>query len=123
MIKLKDLLMETTIACGECLSYAWKTYIVNQDNKSANKKMKVVFGTVQNDWISNGKRYKHAWIEDGNIVKDWQTMVAGSSKYAFKGMPKKFFKDVWNPKVDKMYTPKEAAENYKRTQSMIGWDW
>jgi len=123
MIKLKDLLMEATIACGECLSYAWKTYMVNQDSKSANRKMKIVFGTVQNDWISSGKRYKHAWIEDGNIVKDWQTMVAGSSKYAFKGMPKKFFKDVWNPKIDKVYTPKEAAENYKRTQSMIGWDW
>jgi hypothetical protein len=24
MIKLKDILTEATIACGECLSYAWK---------------------------------------------------------------------------------------------------
>ena len=45
MIKLKSLLTEATIACGECLSYAWKTYIINQDNKRANKKMKIVFGS------------------------------------------------------------------------------
>ncbi len=56
MIKLKDLLNET-IACGECLQYAWNTYIRNQDNKSANRRMKIVFGTVQNKWISNNKRY------------------------------------------------------------------
>ena len=83
MIKLKDLLTET-IACGECLSYAWRTYIVNQDNKSANRRMKIAFGTVQNKWISNNKRYPHAWVEDGRLVKDWQTMKAGSSKYAEK---------------------------------------
>ncbi len=68
MIKLKDLLNET-IACGECLQYAWNTYIRNQDNKSANRRMKIVFGTVQNKWISNNKRFPHAWVEDGNLVK------------------------------------------------------
>ena len=57
MIKLKDLLTEATIACGECLSYAWQTYMVKQDDKQANKKMKIVFGSVQNKWISKGKRY------------------------------------------------------------------
>ena len=122
MIKLKDLLTET-IACGECLSYAWRTYIVNQDNKSANRRMKIAFGTVQNKWISNNKRYPHAWVEEGNLVKDWQTMVAGSSKYGCKGMPMKFFKDTWNPKKDREYGMKEAAEHFKRTQTMLGWKW
>ena len=119
MISLKKLLVESTIACGECLSYAWKTYMVNQNNK----RMRVAFGTVQNEWISNNKRYPHAWIEDGNLVKDWQTMVAGSSKYGFKGMPMKFFKDTWNPKKDREYGMKEAADHFKRTQTMLGWKW
>jgi len=72
MIKLKDLLIEATIACGECLSYVWKVGIMNQDNKQANRKMKIVYGTVQSKWISKGKRYRHAWVEDGNLVKEWQ---------------------------------------------------
>ena len=125
MIKLKDLLNET-IACGECLSYAWRTYIVNQDNKSANRRMKIAFGTVQNKWISNNKRYPHAWVEEGNLVKDWQTMKAGSSKYHGKGWPKREYYKAWNPKDMKKYTPytpKEASDNFKRTKSMIGWDW
>ena len=88
------------------------------------KKAKVVFGSVQNDWISNGKRYPHVWIVDKRkIVKDWQTMGAGSSKYGFKGMPMKFFKDTWNPKIDREYGMKEAAEHFKRTQTMLGWKW
>ena len=89
MIKLKELLIEATIACGECLSYVWKMGIINQDNKQANKKMKITYGTVQNKHVSNNKRYRHAWVEDGNLVKDWQTMVMGGSKYAKKGWPKK----------------------------------
>ena len=119
MISLRKLLVESTIACGECLSYAWKTYMVNQNNK----RMRVAFGTVQNEWISNNKRYPHAWIEDGNLVKDWQTMVAGSSKYAGKGWPKKEFYSFWKPKNVKKYTTKEAADTYLEKKSMIGWDW
>ena len=121
MIKLKDLLNEAgVIACGECVSWAWKYYMTHQPDKKA----KVVFGTVQNKWISKGKRYKHVWIVDKkNIVKDWQTMVAGSSKYAFKGMPMKFFKDTWHPKIDRTYGMKEAADHYLRTKTMLGWKW
>ena len=122
MIKLKDLLYEATIACGECLSYAWKTYMTNQNND----KMRVAFGTVQNKLISNNKRYPHAWIEDGNLVKDWQTMDPKgprSSKWAGKGWPKKEFYKFWNPKNMKKYTPAAAAEKFRQTKSMMGWDW
>ena len=93
MIKLKQLLFEATIACAECLSYAWKMYMYNQSNKTANRKMKIVYGSVQNKWLAEGRRYKHAWVEDGNLVKDWQTMVLGMSKWAKKGWPKKRFYD------------------------------
>ena len=123
MIKLKHLLLEATIACGECLNYAWQTYMVNQDDKQANKKMKIVFGSVQNKWISKGKRYKHAWVEDGNLVKDWQTMKGGSSKWAGKGWPKRMYYQTWNPKDMKKYTPFDAAEKYRQTKSMIGHNW
>ena len=122
MIKLKQLLSEE-IACGECLNYAWQTYMVKQDDKQANKKMKIVFGSVQNKWISKGKRYKHAWVEDGNLVKDWQTMKGGSSKWAGKGWPKRMYYQTWNPKDMKKYTPFDAAEKYRQTKSMMGWNW
>ena len=88
--------------------------------------MKIVFGSVQNEWISKGKRYNHAWVEDSNLVKDWQTMDPKgprSGKYAMKGWPIKEFYKFWNAKPKKKYTPKEAADKYKQTKSMIGWDW
>ena len=126
MIKLRQLISEATIACGQCLSYAWKTYMVKQDDKQANKKMKIVFGTVQNKWISKGKRYPHAWVEDGSLVKDWQTndpKGPRTSKWAMKGWPKKEFYKFWNPKDIKKYTPAAAAEKFRQTKSMMGWDW
>ena len=123
MIKLKQLLSEATIACGECLSYAWKMSLYNQSNKTANRKMKIVYGSVQNKWLAEGRRYKHAWVEDGNLVKDWQTMVLGMSKWAKKGWPKKRFYDFYHPKDMKKYTPAAAAEKFRQTKSMMGWDW
>ncbi len=119
MIKLKDILTEATIACGECLSYAWKMSMINQDDP----KMKIVFGMVGSKWISGGKRYKHAWVEDKGKVKDWQTMTLGMSKYAKKGWPKKEFYKFYSPSNLKVYSAKEAADNFKKTKSMVGWDW
>jgi len=118
MIKLKDLLKET-IACGECLSYAY-TYAVKSLGK---KNVKITYGTVQNKWISNNKRYNHAWAEDRGKVKDWQTMKAGSSKYAGKGWPIKEFYKFWNVKNEKKYEPLEVIQNYAKQKTIIGWDW
>ena len=74
-----------------------------------------------------------SFFEKGGLAKiicgyeisdeDWQTMVAGSSKYGFKGMPMKFFKDTWNPKINKIYGMKQAADNFNRTKTMLGWKW
>ena len=118
MIKLKDILNET-IACGECLSYTYKQTMKNHRKKN----FKAVYGTVQNKLVSNNKRYEHAWVEDGNKVKDWQTMEAGSSKYAGKGWPKREYYKTWNPKVDKKFTPAEVAHNWKTKKTIMGWDW
>ena len=35
----------------------------------------------------------------------------------------KFFKDTWNPKVERTYGMKEAAKHYLRTKTMLGWKW
>ncbi len=118
MIKLKSLLNET-IACGECLSYTYTQTMKNHKKKN----FKAVYGTVQNKWISNNKRYEHAWVEDGNKVKDWQTMVMKSSKYGGKGWPIKEFYKFWNVKNEKKYTPQEVADNFRKTKSIMGWDW
>ena len=77
---------------------------------------KIVLDVKVGDVILGG-RFKN------KIVKDWQTMVGGSSKYGFKGMPMKFFKDTWHPKIDKEYGMEEAANHYLRTKSMLGWKW
>lgn len=123
MIKLIDLLTEAVIACGKCLSYVWKISAKFSGNKSVNKKMKIVYGTVQNKWISDGKRYRHAWIEYAGKVMDWQTMEAGLSKYAGKGWPKKEFYKHWHPKIDRIYSPSEVINNYAEKKTIIGWDW
>jgi hypothetical protein len=123
VIKLRQLISEATIACGQCLQYAWHTYMVKQSDAQANKKMKIVFGMVGSKWISGGKRYKHAWVEDKGKVKDWQTMTLGMSKYAKKGWPKKEFYKFYSPSNLKVYSAKEAADNFKKTKSMAGWDW
>ena len=112
-----------TIAVGECLNYAWKTYIVKQDDEVANNTIKIVFGTVQNEWISKGRRYRHAWVEENGLVKDWQTMELGMSKWAYIGWNKDYYYESWSPKDLKKYTPAEAAEMFRETQSMIGHDW
>ena len=87
------------------------------------KNVKITYGTVQNKWINNNKRYNHAWAEDRGKVKDWQTMKAGSSKYAGKGWPIREFYKFWNVKNEKKYEPLEVIQNYAKHKSIIGWDW
>ncbi len=119
MIKLKSLLTEGTIACGECLTYAWKTAAKNYNNP----KMKIVYGEVGNKWLSGGKRFKHAWVEDKGKVMDWQTMELGMSNYAKKGWPKREYYKYWNPKIDKKFSPAEVAKNWKEKKTIMGWEW
>lgn len=53
------------IACGECYSYAYAR--VRADGGT------LVHATVRDPW--SGKKYGHAWVEDGGYVYDWQTSV------------------------------------------------
>jgi hypothetical protein len=123
---ISDLTEMETIGCGDCLGYAFRMATKNLKSKA----MKIVYGTVQNKWISNNKRYPHAWVIDKNKVYDWQTNDPKGpmgSKYAGiypnGGWPKKEFYKFWNVKDDKSYSPLQVIDNWARTRSMMGWDW
>ena len=61
--------------------------------------------------------------EDKGKVMDWQTMELGMSNFAKKGWPKSQFYKFYTPSDLKVFTAKEAADNFKKTKSMMGWNW
>ena len=128
MIKLKSLLSEKTIACGECLSYTYTQAVRNHTRKN----FKAVYGTVTE--IGGGsKRFNHAWIEYQGRVRDWQTNVhklysrgdniVTKNKWDKKGYPIKDFYKLFNVKKAKKYTPQEVADNYRKYKTIEGWKW
>ena len=128
MIKLKSLLNEKTIACGECLSYVYKKAVMSHKSKT----LKAVYGTVTE--IGGGsKRFPHAWIEDKGRVFDWQTHehklyshsdnIITKNKWDKRGYPIKDYYKLFNVKKPKKYTPTEVADNFRKYKSIMGWDW
>ena len=126
MIKLKTLLLEA--GCGECLSYTYTQAIKNHKSRT----LKAVYGSVTE--IGGGsKRFNHAWIEYQGRVRDWQTNVhklysrgdniVTKNNWDKKGYPIKEFYKLFNVKNEKKYTPQEVADNFRRTRSILGWDW
>ncbi len=92
-------IFEDTITCGQCFKWAFEEIRKNRR------------GVLKHGQITHpftGKKYFHAWIEDGRVVKDWQTMKAGLSKYAGKGWPKDVFDKTFDPKQVKTYSQGEA---------------
>lgn len=56
------------------------------------------------------EHYDHAWVVDGGIVKDWQTMVAGlGGQYRGKGWPASTWERVWRPQDVRAYSIEQAA--------------
>ncbi len=111
MKKFSSFLLESTIACGECFSWAFK----NQKETDT-----LVHATVQPPM--HDKRFPHAWIERGNKVLDWQTMVLGTSKFGKKGWPKKDFYDVFEPKNVKKFDRKKSRQNIFKYEHYGPWD-
>lgn len=68
-------------------------------------------GTVVAPYADAGPaRYAHAWIVDGGVVKDWQTMVAGfGGRFSGRGWPAKHWVQRWQPLSVKKYTITEAV--------------
>jgi len=118
MIKLQDILKETTVACGDCLGYVYR-----QSADLLDSNAQIVYGTVSNKWLSDGKRYPHAWIEMNNRVFDWQTNELGMSKYSKDGWPIKDFYNEFNPMDMKKYTPMEVLKNKGKYKTLVGHDW
>ena len=112
MITFKAYIAENTIPVGLCYKYAYQR-IMKDD------KLTLVHATVHNPW--DGKAYVHAWVEEGNLVQDWQTMEAGSSKYAKKGWPVKEYYAAFNPKDIKKYNQVETMKNAAKGKHYGPW--
>lgn len=53
--------------------------------------------------------YDHAWVLDGGVVKDWQTMVAGfGGRYRGRGWPESVWNRVWQPQDTRAYSIEQA---------------
>lgn len=95
--------------CGDCFRWAYD----NQD------KGVLVHAVVHHPW--SGKSFDHAWIEKGNRVYDWQSVVKnlGPGK---KGWKKEDFYKAYNPILDiKRYTQEEAVKNIFKTRHYGPW--
>ncbi len=106
---LRDLifqLKEATIACGECFSYAYAR--VREGGT-------LVHAVVADPW--SGKRYDHAWVEDGGRVYDWQT-----SQGLGKGPRRiKEFKKLYRPENERRFDATEAQINVLKYRHYGPW--
>jgi hypothetical protein len=104
---------QQVVPLGLCYQWAYDQI------KNGKKGVKLVHGKVKHPWT--GKEYHHAWIEDGNKVKDWQTMEAGSSKHAGKGWPKKEFYKLYQPTETTEYDNTSAMRNATKHRHYGPW--
>jgi hypothetical protein len=94
---------------GDC--YRWATlYVLAHPNAVLYQ------GTVVAPYSDVGKdRYDHAWVLDGGVVKDWQTMVAGmGGRYTSKGWPQDVWERAWKPRSTKVFTHEQARLAFSR---------
>ena len=113
-MKLFEVTDKTTIACGDCYRWAFK-YTMYEDSEYT-----LVHANVTDMW--SGKTYPHAWAENGTTVKDWQTMEAGSSKYAGKGWPQEDFYELFKPSDITKYKQENAAKLAAQSKHFGPWD-
>jgi len=96
--------------CGEC--FRWSFSQITKDDSA-----KLVHGLVTPPF-SNKPPYWHAWIEKGDLVKDWQTMEAKiGGKFAGKGYPKNLFYELYQPKNIRKYSTSKAIEKWVQSKS------
>jgi len=104
-----------TIPGGECYSYAYRYSRKHPDAT-------IVHATVIEPFAIDPNRHAHAWVEEGGIIYDWQTMVAGEGgKFTGKGWPKGVFYEVFEPKDVKKYTSSEILRNTFRNKHYGPW--
>ena len=112
---IRELLVEKTIAIGQCYPHAVG---MAKDSGIADKndlsKFKVIHGKITNKW--NGKSTKHAWVEKGDMIFDWQTHSTKPD-----GIPRNVYYDMFQPEIYKEYTAAETIVNCVNTGHAGPW--
>ena len=102
---IKRLLTEKTIALGQCYPHAIKlANDATNEEWDDLEKFKVVHGRVTNKW--GGEPYKHAWVEKGDMIFDWQTHTTKPD-----GISRNVYYDMYQPEIHNEYTAKETTLN------------
>lgn len=95
---------ENPRGAGHCYDWAYQQIKADESGESI-----LVHGTVSDPFSIPPHSYKHAWVEKGGMVFDWQTMVAHhGGKHMGKGYPVEVFYELFQPKKMKRYSKEEA---------------
>lgn len=91
-------------ALGDCYRWAYR-YVLKHPGALLHQ------GTVVAPFVGAGTgRYGHAWVVDGGVVKDWQTMVAGlGGHYKGVGWPEAVWVKSWQPRGVRVFSIEQAA--------------
>ena len=112
---IRGLLIEKTIAIGQCYPHAIKLANVTTDEEWDDlEKFKVVHGRVTNKW--NNESYEHAWVEKGDMIFDWQTHSTKPD-----GISKDVYYDMFQPEIHSEYTAKETTFNCIKFRNKGPW--
>jgi hypothetical protein len=105
-------LNEVTDPQGLCYKYAYQQIM-------ADPSLVLIHATVHDPWDHHP--YTHAWVEDGVLVKDWQTMEVGLSKYGKKGWPKHKFYAAYEPTDASVYSHNDVLKYVAQTKHYGPW--
>ena len=99
---IRALLVEKTIAIGQCYPHAIKMAKASSDAEFDDlDKFKLIHGRITDKW--NGESVEHAWVEKGDMIFDWQTHATKP-----KGIPRDVYYDMYQPETYEEYTAEEA---------------
>jgi len=112
---IRELLVEKTIAIGQCYPHAVKMAQKSTDEEFTDlAKFKVVHGRITDKW--SGESVEHAWVEKGDMIFDWQTSSTKS-----EGIPRAVYYDNFQPESYEEYTAEEAVINCAKTGQKGPW--
>ena len=97
--------LKESIAIGQCYPFAVNMAKGSHvSDRNDLKKFKVVHGFVNDKW--SGESYKHAWVEKGDLIFDWQTHATKPG-----GVTRDVYYDMFQPEVYEEYTAAETIMN------------
>jgi hypothetical protein len=108
------------VPCGLCFQYVYDHAYKSWNDETNNAYY--IHAMVNPDLPGNDRQYMHAWVEEGGIVYDWQTMERGLSKYSGTGWPVEEFYELFRPFDIKKYTAEEIVMNSVRNRNKGPWE-